>query len=214
VSFAPANAGAHVGVLTVRANGGGTPQTVILNGTGTEPTSQSTSSATIVLSSSVANLEVSTTGQSTKSLLTITPKDGFAGIVNLKCEVISDTPAVQTALPTCSLSATQVNITNNTVGESTLLISMPSSNMAATSHRTAHYKGISLAGLSLLGLLPFSWLRRKSYLVYVSLMLLFAMIGCGDTPTSSANSYKVVITATSGATANASIGLPLTVQVQ
>ena len=213
VSFAPSTAGAHVGVLTVTANGGGSPQTVILNGTGTEPTSQS-GSATIALSSSVANLEVSTTGQSTKSLLTITPKDGFAGIVNLKCEVISDTQAVQTASPTCSLSATQVNINSNTVGESTLLISMPSSNMAATSHQTDHYKGISLAGLSLLGLLPFTWLRRKSYLVYVSLMLLFAMIGCGYTPTSIANNYKVVITATSGATANASIGLPLTVQVQ
>jgi hypothetical protein len=200
--------------LTVTANGGGSPQTVILNGAGTELTSQSGSSATIALSSSVANLELSTTGESTKSLLTITPKDGFVGIVNLKCEVISGTQAMQTASPTCSLSAAQVNINNNTAGESTLLISMPSLNMAATSHRTARYKGISLAGLSLLGLLPFSWLRRKSYLVYVSLMLLFAMIGCGYTPNSSANSYKVVITATSGATANASIGLPLTVQAQ
>jgi hypothetical protein len=214
VTFTPNTAGAHAGVLTISTNGNNSSQTVTLIGVGTESSGapQSGSSGTIALSSSVATLDVAPIGQDTKTLLTVTPQDGFVGTVNLKCEITSEAQPVQTASPTCSLSPAQVNINNNTVGESTLVISMPASNVATTSHRTSQYRGISLAGVTLLGLLPFSWLRRRSYVVFSSALLFVGMIGCGYTPNSSSGSYKVQITATSGSQTNASISISLKVQ--
>jgi len=213
VTFNPTNAGAHIGVLTITANGSYSSQTVTLNGVGTEPNSASQPS-TVALSSSVANLEVSTTVQSAKTLLTVTPQGGFVGTVNLKCEVTSETQAVQMMSPTCSLSPAQLGIDSNTAGVSTLVISITTPSIAATTHGAHDYSEISLAGLSLLSLLPFRRLRRKTYIAYLSIMLLAGMIGCGYTPNSSSGSYKVMITATSGTQANTSISIPLKVQVQ
>jgi hypothetical protein len=170
----------------------------------------------------VTSLEVSA-GESTKSILTITPQNGFAGIVNLKCTITSESQGGSTVSPTCSLSPAQVTISNNTAGASTLVISTQPSSVAATNLGVLYSRSISLAGLSFLGLLPFRRLRRKAYMLSLSVLLVAGIIGCGYTPalSNASGSYKVVITATSGTPANTvtsgtptniSISIPLVVQ--
>lgn len=166
----------------------------------------------MVLSSSTSQLKVSTLGQSTSTALTVAPRNGFAGTVNLKCEIIPENQATQTGSPTCSLSPAHVGINSNTVGVGTLVISTQVSNLEAPNRRISRYRGISLAGLSLLGLLPFRRLRRKAYITFLSIIFIVGIIGCGYTPNASSGSYKVLITATGGIQANTSISITLEVQ--
>jgi hypothetical protein len=221
--FTPTTGGAHIGVLSVTDSETGSSQTVTLSGAGTAPlsgTSQPTGVVAITLASSVSNLEISTTGQNATTKLTVTPEDGFVGTVNLKCQITSESQTVQSMAPTCSLSPARVDIDSNVAGVSTLVISATSSSIANTRDLSPYYRGASFAELSLLGLLPFSRLRRKTWALCLSMMLLSGVIGCGYTPNSSTTSfssttsYTVLITATSGATTNTSISLPLKVQVQ
>ncbi|HET6217106.1 MAG TPA: choice-of-anchor D domain-containing protein, partial [Acidobacteriaceae bacterium] len=213
VTFTPTTVGAHVGVLTITPNGSYSSQTVSLSGVGTAPSNASQAS-TIAISSSVATLEVSPTVQSAKTLVTVTPQGGFVGTVNLKCAVISEAQTVQATSPTCSFSPAQVGISSTTAGVSTLVISIATPSVATTIQRNPCYRGVSLAGLGLLGLLPLAMFRRKTFITLLSIVLLAVMVGCGYTPNTSTSSYKVVITATSGTQANTSISIPLNVQVQ
>lgn len=218
VTFTPTSAGAHAGVLTITSNGSGAAQTVSLTGLGSAPSS---AVAAITLSASSSSLNVSSSGQATATTVTVVPRNGFVGTVNLKCQISSVSPSTQVAPPTCSLSPAQIVISNNTAAVSTLVISTPTSTVAATRRKVAPLGGMSLAALSLLGLLPFRALRRKSYIIYLSLMLAVGMIGCGYTPTPtqpttpatpSAGSYKVVITADGGNQPATSINISLQVQ--
>jgi Bacterial Ig-like domain (group 2) len=211
VAFTPTIAGAHAGVLTITDNGSNSAQSVVLTGLGTEPSS---GSATIALSSSATSLKVTAIGESTKAILAITPQNGFAGTVNLKCIITSDTKSGPIVSPTCSLSPAQVAISNNTADGSTLVISTQPSSVAATNPRVLHFRSISLAGLSLLGLLPFRRLRRKAYMLSLSVLLVTGMTGCGYTPalSNASGSYKVLITATSGTSGHISMSIPLEVQ--
>jgi centrosomal CEP192-like protein len=211
VAFTPTAAGAHAGALTITDNGSNSAQSVILTGLGTEPSS---ASATIALSSSATSLKVSAIGESTQAILAIAPQNGFAGTVNLKCTITSDTQSGSIMSPTCSLSPAQVTITKNTAGESTLVISTRPSSEAATNRRVSHSRSTSLAGLSLLVLLPFKRFRRKAYVLSLNIVLVTGMIGCGYTPafSSASGSYKVLITAISGTPVNISLSIPLEVQ--
>jgi hypothetical protein len=121
---------------------------------------------------------------------------------------------VQATSPTCSFSPAQVGISSTTAGVSTLVISIATPSVATTIQRNPCYRGVSLAGLGLLGLLPLAMFRRKTFITLLSIVLLAVMVGCGYTPNTSTSSYKVVITATSGTQANTSISIPLNVQVQ
>jgi hypothetical protein len=213
VTFTPTTAGAHVGVLTITPNGSYSSQTVSLSGVGTAPSNASQAS-TIAISSSVATLEVSPTVQSAKTLVTVTPQGGFVGTVSLECAVISETQTAQATSPTCSFSPAQLGISSTTAGVSTLVISIATPSVATTIQPNPYHKGMSLAGLGLLGLLPLAMLRRKTFMALLGIILLTVMVGCGYTPNTLTSSYKVVITATSGTQANTSISIPLNVQVQ
>jgi hypothetical protein len=213
VTFTPTTAGAHIGVLTLTPNGSYSSQTLSLSGAGTAPSNTSQVS-TVAISSSVATLEVSPTVQSAKTLVTVTPQGGFVGTVSLKCAVISETQTVQATSPTCSLSPAQLDISSTTTGVSTLVISIATPSVATTIQRNPYYRGMSLAGLGLLGLLPLAMIRRKTVMALLSIVLLAVMAGCGYTPNTLTSTYKVVITATSGTQANTSISIPLNVQVQ
>jgi hypothetical protein len=213
VTFTPTTAGAHVGVLTITPNGSYSSQTVSLSGVGAAPSNASQAS-TIAISSSVATLEVSPTVQSAKTLVTVTPQGGFVGTVSLECAVVSETQTAQATSPTCSFSPTQVGISSTAAGVSTLVISVTTPSVATTIQRNPYYKGMSLAGLGLLGLLPLALIRRKTFIALLSIILFAVMAGCGYTPNTSTSSYKVVITATSGTQAPTSISIPLNVQVQ
>jgi hypothetical protein len=210
VAFTPTIAGAHAGVLTITDNGSNLAQSVVLTGLATAPSS---ASATIALSSSATSLKVTAIGESTKAILTIAPQNGFAGNVDLKCIITSDSKSGPIVSPTCSLSPAQVTISNNTASRSTLMISTQPSSVAATNQRVLHSRSISLVGLSLLGLLPFRRLRRKAYMC-LSVLLVTGMIGCGYTPalSNASGSYKVLITATSGTPVHISMSIPLEVQ--
>jgi hypothetical protein len=213
VTFTPTTAGAHIGILTLTPNGSYSSQTLSLSGAGTAPSNTSQAS-TVAMSSSVATLEVSPTVQSAKTLVTVTPQGGFVGTVNLRCAVISETQTVQATSPTCSLSPAQLDISSTTAGVSTLVISTTMPGVATTIQRNPYYRGMSLAGLGLLGLLPLALIRRKTLIALLSIILFAVMAGCGYTPNTSTSSYKVVITATSGTQAPTSISIPLNVQVQ
>jgi hypothetical protein len=213
VTFAPTTAGTRTGVLTISDNVSGSSQTVALDGVGTAPSNASQAS-TIAISSSVATLELSPNVQSATTLVTVTPQGGFVGTVSLKCAVISEAQTVQATSLTCSLSPAQLDISSTTAGLSTLVISITTPSVATTIQRNPYYRGMSLAGLGLLGMLPLAMLRRKTSIVFMCIILLAVIVGCGYTPNTSTSSYKVVISATSGSQANTSISIPLNVQVQ
>ena len=216
VVFTPTTAGVRAGALTITDNVSGLSQTVALAGLGTE---LSSASPTIVLSSSVNSLQVPASGQTATANIHITPQNGFLGTVNLTCQVVAEASQTPIASPICSLIATQVQISDDGGSASKLLISTLGASVATVHSKNVHFGGVSLAGLGLLGLLPFRRWRRRVSLVYLSLPLAIGMIGCGLNlnPSSAAASgatgsgYKVVITATSG-TRTTSITVPLDVQ--
>lgn len=209
VTFTPTTAGARTGVLTISDNVSGSSQTVALNGLGTVP---SNAAAGIALSSSKSSLTLSSGGQAATATLSLLPENGFVGTVNLKCQVTSQDPSTQLPSPTCSLSPAQIVINNNTSAVSTLVISAQTSAVTGAKGQVFPYKSMSLAALGLLGLLPFRGLRRKSYPLYLGIILTIGMIGCGYTPTPPSTSYKVLITATSGTQPATSISISLDVQ--
>jgi centrosomal CEP192-like protein len=218
ITFIPTTTGAHIGALTITDNASGASQVVSLTGIGKEPTTtQPVTVGAITLSSSASNLEI-VTSRSGKSLLTVTGDNDFAGVVNLKCEVVPLAQDTQIALPTCSLSPAQVSINSRTAGVSTLVISAQPSSVAVAAHRVIRYGGISLGWLTFVGLFPLCRLRRRAYAVSLGIMLVVVMTGCGYSPNSTSSaenysgSYKVVITATGGAAASTSISIPVTVQ--
>jgi hypothetical protein len=216
VVFTPTTAGVRAGALTITDNVSGLSQTVALAGFGTE---LSGASATIVLSSSVNSLQVPASGQTAAADIHITPQNGFLGTVNLTCQVVAEASQTPIASPLCSLVAAQVQISDNTGSASKLLISTQGASVAAAHSKNAHFGGMSLAGLGLLGLLPFRRWRKRVSLVYLSLPLAIGLIGCGlnlnpsgaAASKASGNAYKVVITANSG-NRTTSITVPLEAQ--
>jgi hypothetical protein len=132
----------------------------------------------------------------------------------LKCTITSDTQSGPIVSPSCSLSPAQLTISNNAAGTSTLVISTQPSSVAATTPSGLQSRSITLVGLSLLGLLPLRRLRRKAYMLVLSVLLVIGMTGCGYTPalSNASGSYRVVITVTSGTPVNISLSIPLEVQ--
>ena len=168
-----------------------------------------------------------TTGNTTT--ITVTPSGGFTGSVALTA-AIATSPSGATDLPTFSFSATPVSITAAGAGTSTLTISTT----AATStqcnaasqmpHGIPWYAGggAVLAGIFLFGI-PSR--RRKGRAILGMLVLLAVFTGgvlaCGGgssaactpttTPGTTAGSYTITVTGTSGALTGTST-VTLTVQ--
>jgi hypothetical protein len=207
VTFTPSAVGVRSGALTITDNAGGAPQTVALSGMGTE---LSSASPTIILSSSVPSLQVTAPGKAATSNLLIIPQDGFTGTVTLKCEVVSESGGTPPGSPTCVLAAAQVEISNGIGTASKLSILTKASGVSAAHLELLHSGMLSLAGLSIFGLLPFVR-RRGIYFACLSVLLVVGIIGCGYTPNATGSDYKVLITATTGVR-TASISIPLKVQ--
>jgi len=89
------------------------------SGSSTGPTGQ----PSYTLSATSLNPESVTAGNTSTSIITVTPANGYTGSVNLSCSMISGgTPA-----PTCSFSASAVTISGAAPGTSTLTVSTSSS---------------------------------------------------------------------------------------
>jgi hypothetical protein len=214
VRFRPTNTGSSNGILSITDLDEGYSQSVALTGSGTQ---QSSPSSNIALSSSVASLQVTAAGQAATSDVYVTPQNGFQGQVNLQCKVVAGSQEGSAASPVCSLSTSQVTISDGNDRSSQLSVSTQTTGATSESGPLSSRGSMSLAALATLSLFPLGRWRKRIY-AGLSLLLVMGMIGCGDVPNThtaisltSSNSYKVLVTATSGAQ-SASISIPLEVK--
>jgi hypothetical protein len=214
VRFRPTNTGSSNGILTITDLGDESSQSVALTGSGAQLSSPSSN---IALSSSVASLQVNAAGQAATSDVYITPQNGFQGQVNLQCKVVAGSQEGSAASPVCSLSTSHVTISDGNDSSSELSVSTLTTGATSESKPLSSRRSMSLAALAILSLFPLGqW--RKRICAGLSLLSVMGMIGCGsvpNTPTAisltSSNSYKVLVTATSGAQ-SATIWIPLEVK--
>jgi hypothetical protein len=213
MTFRPANTGSSSGLLTITDVDNGYSQSVALTGSGTQ---QSGALSNIALSFSVASLQVTTAGGAATSDVYITPQNGFQGPVNLQCKVVAGSQEGSAASPVCSLSTSQVTISAGDQSSSELSVSIQTGAISGSGPHSSR-GSMSLAALAALSLLPFRRWRKRIY-AGLSLLLVMGMIGCGSVPNTHnaisvthSKSYKVVVTATSGAQ-SASISIPLEVK--
>jgi hypothetical protein len=214
VRFRPTNTGSSNGILTITDLDDRYSQSVALTGSGTQ---QSSPSSNIALSSSVGSLQVTAAGEAATSDVYITPRNGFQGQVNLQCKVVSGSQEGSAASPVCSLSTSQVTISDGNDSSSQLSVSTQTTGATSESGPLSSRGSMSLAALATLSLFPLGRWRKRIY-AGLSLLLVMGMIGCGDVPNThtaisltSSNSYKVLVTATSGAQST-SISIPLEVK--
>jgi hypothetical protein len=212
--FRPANTGSSNGILTITDVDDGYSQSVALSGSGTR---QSSRSSNIALSSSVASLQVAAAGKAATSDVYITPQNGFQGQVNLQCKVVAGSQEGSAATPVCSMSTSQVTISDGDESSSELSVFTQTTGAASESGPLSSRGNMSLAALATLSLFPLGRWRKRIY-AGLSLLLVMGMIGCGSVPNTpaaisltSSNSYKVLVTATSGAQST-SISIPLEVK--
>jgi len=164
-----------------------------------------------------------TTGNS--STITVTPSNGFTGMVNLTCSV---TPAAASDTPTCTLTPDSVTITGTGAQSSTLTIFTTASTSARNEFKKLAWPSTGTA----LALLALIWIprRRRHWLPMIGVLALtvsFALIGCGGGGGNGAGggggggggstgttpgTYTVTVTGTSG-TITGTVGtVTLTVQ--
>jgi hypothetical protein len=169
-----------------------------------------------ITGTAVAVAPGATTGNT--STITATPGGGFTGNVTLTAT--SNYPSADPAAPTFSFGSTSpVSITSSSTGTATLTISttaQSSNGCTATNHMPSHFPWYSGGGAALACMLLFGIpARRRRLLSMLSMIsLLIALTGgvlaCGGggsgacTPTTNpgttAGTYAVTITGTSGAT--------------
>jgi hypothetical protein len=213
MTFRPANAGSSNGILTITDLDRGYSQSIALTGSGTQ---QSSPSSNIALSSSVASLEVAAAGEAATSDVYITPQNGFQGQVNLQCKIVAGSQGGSVASPVCSLSTSQVTISDGDESSSELSVSIQTAGAISGPGPLSSRRSMSLAALAALSLFTLGQRRKRIY-AGLSLLLVMGIIGCAgvpntDTATSliSGSSYKVMVTATSGGQST-SISIPLEV---
>ncbi len=214
MTFRPASMGPSNGLLTITNLDNGYSQSVALAGSGTP---QSSTSSNVELSSSVASLQVTAAGEAAISDVYITPQNGFQGQVNLQCKVVAGSQEGSAASPVCSLSTSQVTISDGDESSSELSVSVQTAGAISESGPLSSRRSISLAALAALGLFTFGrW--RKGVFAGLSLLLVTGMIGCAGVPNTdtatgltATSSYQVMVTATSGAQST-SISIPLEIK--
>jgi hypothetical protein len=216
VVFSPTIAGGHAGTVTITNSNSGLSETITLTGTGElngagQPHAPP---ATISLTSSLADLQLAASGPPVTVTLITAPQNGFTGTVTLKCQIIPQDQSAQGETPTCSLTPNRITLGNNLSAKSSLTISSHATGISfATGRRVSSYKRMPLAGFSLLGLVPLALLRRKSSLIFMSIICLTGLIGCGYSPNSpSRSSYELTVTASSGDHRLTSISIPVEIQ--
>jgi FG-GAP-like repeat/Abnormal spindle-like microcephaly-assoc'd, ASPM-SPD-2-Hydin len=215
VTFTPKASGSRTAHISVSDSAPGSPQMIMLSGTGTgtaadfaiSPASGSSNSVTI------------TAGQTASFNLTVTPAGSFSGTVNLSCAI---TPAV-TPAPICAV-APSVNVTEGTAAAVTVKISTTAPGMAGSISRAAVPPRIMPVTWAIFllapGFLLFGCRRRMPALAIPTLaVVLLGMAACGGgggsgskkTPGSPAGTYSAMVTAKSGSLSHSTT---LTVMVQ
>ncbi len=200
VTFTPTADGAATGSLVISDNAAGSPQTVALSGTG----------ASLSLTPSATSLTISAPGGSATSTIQLVGTNGFSGTVNLTCAVTFQGQGTASDPPTCLLNPAQAQV-GSTAVSSTLTVSTTAASASAVPHFAWQSSGLTLATLLFFGLLPRRRWRGAVLFSLLGLAILGGMLsGCGGsshntTPTPPTNpgtttgSYKVAVTATSGA---------------
>jgi non-reducing end alpha-L-arabinofuranosidase len=147
-----------------------------------------------------------TTGNT--STITVTPgSGGFLGTVNLTCSI---SPTASNDQPTCSLSPTSVNLSGTTAQTSTLTIGTTAPTADLVYPKLGNRKGWPGSG-AVLALLVFFGIpaRRRSWRAMLSILVaviaLGALASCGGgggggNAGTTAGTYTVKVTGTSGAT--------------
>ena len=210
VTFSPVATANATGLLAVADNATGSPQTVALSGTGTEPltiaaTSGGSTSATVSSSSGTATYNLTLSGSS-----------GFSGAVSLSC---SGAPVNAT----CQVSPSQVMLTSS--GTAGFQVTVKTGSGSTAMLREVSTLRLAGCGLAAMLLLPFVGqcrkLVRKGTLLMMLALVFLALSGCGGgnsstttSPGSSvtpAGTYTLTVTAS---TANVSTAQSLTLVVE
>jgi hypothetical protein len=211
VTYTATTSGPSLGALTITDNVPGSPQVVLLNGTGMVPDFSITPNP-----SSVAVVA----GQSTTLNLTVSSISGFAQAISLSCG------GVPTA-STCAVSPSSVALTANGTATATVTISTVARTMLPPSGTPKSLPRLPLVSLYFLALVTLMALAirllpapRRAYVTACLLLLLapiLLMSACnGGTAVNSgsgtpAGNYQLIITGAAGAMSRS---VPLTLQVK
>jgi hypothetical protein len=155
-----------------------------------------------------------TPGETSENTVTISVAgtNAFSGTVNLSCSVTTSMTSVIDA-PTCSLNPASVTISGTTAQTSTLTVTTTPASSAENIRKKLFWP----AGGTALALVVFVLVpRRRSWLAMLGLLLLFVFSGVaacgGGNSGTTAGTYKITVTGTSG-TISATVGtVSLTVQ--
>lgn len=166
-----------------------------------------------------------TTGNT--ATITVAPQGSFSGTVNLACAFTSN---ASTAPATCSMNPASVALTGSGSQTATLIITTTAAASAMNNHKTIFWP--SAGGGAVLAGLLFFWIpkKRRSWLAMFVLLVFLGSIagmacggggggsssgggggGGGGTPGTTAGTYTVTVTATSGSLTH-SQSVTLTVQ--
>ena len=214
VTFQPTTVGTLTATLSFADNASGSPQTVTLTGTGTEP-----SGATYTLTGAAVTIAP---GASGTSAITGTGTMGYVGpsTVTLSNCTLTTSPSGAVDAPTCSITASTVTfaagsstgsggtVTISTTGPSSSFRRAQAVNQSSTNRtkRLVGFGGLTVAGLLLFGI-PARKRNWKSLLTVLIFMAGFGVLsGCGGSnngggggksnPGTTAGSYTFTVTGT------------------
>ena len=148
------------------------------------------------------------------AMISVLGSNGFSGTVNLTCSVTTSLTNV-VDMPTCSLNPTSVAVSGSTPGTSTLTVTTTGKSSAANRTRNLLWPR---AGGPILALLGFFFVprRRSGWLAMLMFAAVLSMVGasCGGSgkPSTTAGSYTVTVTGTSGSVTATVATIALTVQ--
>jgi hypothetical protein len=213
VFFDPTSSGPVSGMLTIADNASGSPQTVLLSGSGQDFSFTSSSSTQTVTPGSTATYTIA-----------VNPIAGFNQTVALSC---SGTPTGST----CSLSSSSIALSGSTPASVTVSVTTLGNSAAGTQPPSPHGTQIpisfaicGLPGLLLLGGRRSALCRGKTAAIYGAALLgivCFVMAGCGgnssstDSGSTPANTYTLTVTGTfASGSANITHSTNLTMVVQ
>lgn len=198
VTFTPTAAGNRSGGVTISDNGRGSPQTIVLSGTGLPAPD-----FTIAAASGSPASQTITAGQIANFSLVLTPVGSFTGTVNVSCVIA---PTV-TPAPTCNAPSSlqisgsgsqSVSVSVGTTAPVTTSV-LPNLGVPATDSPLL-WTSISLGAVWLYARRRKRLLAFSLSIVVVSSIWLFACGGSSShtTPGTPAGTYTATVTATSG----------------
>ena len=169
------------------------------------------------------NVTIASVGQSGTATVTVTPSNGFQGLVTLTCSLSAG--GTGTDNPQCSIT-NSVTMSGTTAENATVTISTTPASTAAVKSRHLAWTGLGGSGLLAVGLMIVTPRRRRTWLSLLAVVAvgsaLFLQLGCSGgslSPTSPtqptdpgtpAGSYTFTITGTHGSiTGNTKITVTL-----